>query len=63
MSSLNPVFTVGQQLCEPLVKHLGCRPGQALERAEQLLVEVGIPEPKRRLGAIRTSCPAASSSA
>jgi peptide/nickel transport system ATP-binding protein len=23
MSSLNPVFTVGQQLCEPLVKHLG----------------------------------------
>jgi peptide/nickel transport system ATP-binding protein len=30
MSSLNPVFTVGQQLCEPLIKHLGwaaARPG------------------------------------
>jgi peptide/nickel transport system ATP-binding protein len=51
MSSLNPVFTIGQQLIEPLVVHLGLRPRQALERAEQLLVEVGIPEPKRRLGA------------
>ncbi|MBP7914334.1 MAG: ABC transporter ATP-binding protein [Vitreoscilla sp.] len=51
MSSLNPVFTIGQQLIEPLVVHLGMRPRQALERAEQLLVEVGIPEPKRRLGA------------
>jgi peptide/nickel transport system ATP-binding protein len=51
MSSLNPVFTIGQQLIEPLVVHLGRRPRQALERAEQLLVEVGIPEPKRRLGA------------
>ncbi|MBT9594627.1 MAG: ABC transporter ATP-binding protein [Vitreoscilla sp.] len=51
MSSLNPVFTIGQQLIEPLVVHLGLRPRQALERAEQLLVEVGIPEPKRRLDA------------
>src|SRR4051794_6471878 len=49
MSSLNPVFTVGQQLCEPLIKHLGMRPRQAWARAEALLVEVGMPEPKRRL--------------
>ncbi|HZT55808.1 MAG TPA: dipeptide ABC transporter ATP-binding protein, partial [Burkholderiaceae bacterium] len=49
MSSLNPVFTVGQQLCEPLVKHLGMKPRQAMARAEALLVEVGMPEPKRRL--------------
>ena len=51
MSSLNPVFTVGQQLCEPLVKHLGMKPRQAMARAEALLVEVGMPEPKRRLSA------------
>jgi peptide/nickel transport system ATP-binding protein len=49
MSSLNPVFTVGQQLCEPLIKHLGMSPRQAWERAEALLAEVGLPEPKRRL--------------
>jgi peptide/nickel transport system ATP-binding protein len=51
MSSLNPVFTVGQQLCEPLMKHMGLDRRQALERAEALLGEVGIPEPKRRLAA------------
>ncbi|GAB4035351.1 MAG: ABC transporter ATP-binding protein [Rubrivivax sp.] len=51
MQSLNPVFTVGAQLCEPLVKHLGMSKKQALARAEELLVEVGMPEPKRRLAA------------
>ncbi|MFN7726560.1 MAG: ABC transporter ATP-binding protein [Rubrivivax sp.] len=50
MSSLNPVFTVGQQLCEPLVKHLGLSAKQAWARAEALLQEVGIPEPARRMG-------------
>ena len=50
MSSLNPVFTVGNQLVEPLVTHLGLSHRQALVRAEELLGEVGIPEPKRRLG-------------
>ncbi|HSW05362.1 ABC transporter ATP-binding protein [Aquabacterium sp.] len=51
MSSLNPVFTVGQQLAEPLIRHLGMSRRQATARAEALLNEVGIPEPKRRLGA------------
>jgi peptide/nickel transport system ATP-binding protein len=51
MTSLNPVFTVGDQLAEPLTKHLGLGSKAALERAEQLLVEVGMPEPKRRLAA------------
>jgi len=51
MSSLNPVFTVGQQLVEPLVKHLKLGRRAALAQAESLLAEVGIPEPKRRLGA------------
>ena len=49
MSSLNPVFDVAKQLCEPLMRHLGLTKRQALARAEELLGEVGIPEPKRRL--------------
>ncbi|MEO7851896.1 MAG: dipeptide ABC transporter ATP-binding protein [Rubrivivax sp.] len=51
MSSLNPVFSVGRQLCEPLITHLGMSPREAMQRAEALLVEVGMPEPKRRLSA------------
>ena len=49
MTSLNPVFTVGRQLCEPLQRHLGLSAREALARAEALLAEVGMPEPKRRL--------------
>ncbi|PTT93148.1 ABC transporter ATP-binding protein [Pelomonas sp. HMWF004] len=51
MSSLNPVFDVATQICEPLMKHMGLSRRQALVRAEELLHEVGIPEPKRRLKA------------
>jgi peptide/nickel transport system ATP-binding protein len=49
MTSLNPVFTVGDQLIEPLVKHMRLGRKAALARAEALLVEVGMPEPRRRL--------------
>ncbi len=49
MGSLNPVLTVGKQLCEPLMKHMGLSASAAMKRAEELFVEVGIPEPKRRL--------------
>ncbi len=51
MSSLNPVFNVATQICEPLMKHMGLSRRQALVRAEELLNEVGIPEPRRRLSA------------
>ncbi len=51
MTSLNPVFSVGEQLCEPLIKHLGLSRRAALDKAESLLHEVGLPEPKRRLRA------------
>ena len=51
MQSLNPVFTVGAQLAEPLIKHLGLGRRAAMARAEALLAEVGMPEPKRRLSA------------
>ena len=51
MSSLNPVLDVGSQLCEPLMKHMGLGKAAAWKRAEELLGEVGIPEPVRRLKA------------
>ena len=49
MSSLNPVFSVGQQLVEPLMRHLGQGRREATEKAQALLHEVGIPEPTRRM--------------
>jgi peptide/nickel transport system ATP-binding protein len=51
VSSLNPVLTVGQQIVEPLRKHLGMARAAARRRAEGLLAEVGIAEPARRLDA------------
>jgi peptide/nickel transport system ATP-binding protein len=49
MSSLNPVFTVGQQISEVLRLHLNLSAKQAQSRVIELLTEVGIPEPKARL--------------
>jgi oligopeptide transport system ATP-binding protein len=43
MTSLNPVYTVGNQLCEPLLLHLGLSKKEAEERAIDLLKRVGIP--------------------
>ncbi|HET9912957.1 MAG TPA: ABC transporter ATP-binding protein [Anaerolineales bacterium] len=50
MTSLNPVLTVGLQLEEPLLLHLGMSREQARERAAELLNMVGIPNAKDRLG-------------
>ncbi|PTV96318.1 peptide/nickel transport system ATP-binding protein/oligopeptide transport system ATP-binding protein [Rhodobacter aestuarii] len=49
MTSLNPVFTVGYQLREPLLKHMGMTKAQANVRAKELLELVGIPDAERRL--------------
>jgi oligopeptide transport system ATP-binding protein len=49
MSSLNPVMTVGRQLCEPLELHLDMGRGEARQRAVELLEIVGIPDPHRRV--------------
>ena len=49
MTSLNPVLTVGRQLTEPLMLHLGMTKKQADERASELLEMVGIPNAKDRL--------------
>ena len=49
MTSLNPVFSVGFQICEPLRKHMGLNKAQARDRAVELLELVGIPDARRRL--------------
>ena len=51
MTSLNPVFTVGSQIMEPLRQHLGLSRPQATERAMELLELVGIPDARKRLRA------------
>jgi oligopeptide transport system ATP-binding protein len=50
MTSLNPVLSIGQQLEEPLLLHVGMNKRQAQDRAAQLLELVGIPRAKERLG-------------
>jgi len=49
MTSLNPVLTIGLQLTESLILHLGMDKKQALVRAAELLETVGIPKAKDRL--------------
>ena len=49
MSSLNPCFTVGFQLTEALKTHLHMGRRERRERAVELLNQVGIPEPVKRL--------------
>ncbi|NRB35470.1 MAG: ABC transporter ATP-binding protein [Rhodobacteraceae bacterium] len=49
MTALNPVFTVGRQLTEGLRLHKGMSKAQAEKRALELLRQVRIPEPERRL--------------
>ena len=49
MTSLNPVFTIGNQIMEPLIKHKAMSRSQAEARAIDLLELVGIPDASRRL--------------
>ena len=49
MTSLNPVLTIGFQIMEPLLIHMGMTPEAARGRAVDLLKMVGIPDPERRL--------------
>jgi oligopeptide transport system ATP-binding protein len=49
MTSLNPVLTIGRQIEEPLMLHIGMTRKQAQERAAELLAMVGIPNAKDRL--------------
>lgn len=49
MTSLNPVITVGRQICEVLELHQGMSHKQARERAIEMLRLVGIPNPEQRV--------------
>lgn len=49
MTSLNPVLTIGRQIEEPLMLHIGMTKKQAEVRAAELLSMVGIPNAKDRL--------------
>ncbi len=49
MTSLNPVFTVGDQIAEVLIRHMGLSRKQAAFRTVDLLNEVGIPNPSLRV--------------
>jgi peptide/nickel transport system ATP-binding protein len=49
MTSLNPVFRVGDQIMEGLRRHLGLTPALARSRAVDLLKAVGIPAPEQRV--------------
>ncbi len=49
MTSLNPVLTIGKQMTEPLLLHLGMHQDQAEERAAELLTMVGISDAKSHL--------------
>ena len=49
MTSLNPVFTVGQQIAESLLRHEKVNREEAWKKAEDMLELVGIPEAGKRV--------------
>ena len=51
MTSLNPTFTVGDQIMEPLIIHKGMNKSAAKKRAIELMELTGIPDPQYRFDA------------
>ena len=49
MTSLNPVYTVGQQIVEAITLHQKVTEKEAWEMAEDMLAKVGIPIPRQRV--------------
>jgi oligopeptide/dipeptide ABC transporter ATP-binding protein len=49
MTSLNPVYTIGDQIAETYVIHQGMNKAEAFQRAVEMLHLVGIPAPERRV--------------
>ena len=49
MTSLNPAFTIGDQIIEAVIRHRRSDPGQARARAIEMLKRVRIPAPERRI--------------
>jgi len=48
MTSLNPVYSIGDQIVEPLMLHQNLSKNEAKERAIELLDKTGIPDPDQR---------------
>jgi len=51
MTSLNPVYTVGDQIMEAIRKHQKISKSEARKKAIEMLTLVGIPDPKKRIDA------------
>jgi peptide/nickel transport system ATP-binding protein len=51
MTALDPVYTIGDQIAETVVRHEGCSHGAGMARALELLQVVKVPSPERRLKA------------
>ena len=51
LTSLNPVYTIGNQIIEPLIEHRGMNKREAEAEAVQLLTLVGVPSPADRVKA------------
>ena len=49
MTSLNPVYTIGEQISEVLRLHQGLNKKEALEKSIEMLEKVGIPSPEERV--------------
>lgn len=49
MTSLNPLFTIEEQVCNPLIRHKKLSKKEARKRAVEVLNQVGIPDPEKRL--------------
>jgi len=49
MTSLNPVYTIGKQISETLIKHKGMNKKDAEKEAVKMLELVGIPSPEKRI--------------
>ncbi len=48
-AALNPAYTVGRQIAEPLIHHLGMSKSEARARSIELMTRVGIPDPETRI--------------
>jgi oligopeptide transport system ATP-binding protein len=49
MTSLNPVYTVGDQIMEAIIRHQGLSKQKAKKKAIEMLKLVGIPSPEKRV--------------
>ncbi len=50
MTSLNPVYTIGDQIVEAVELHQGIKGQAAWDKAVQVLRQVGVPDPEQRVG-------------